>query len=219
MVDVSGPLWVNEADDRHKLSIAIDDNDNPAYLRVSPEQSTLGADGAERRITMSAGVALPVDVHFEYCVEEGAATLGTDYELTGPDGGKVTSTGCNLVTLPAGSAGIDLTVRMLDGDDRIEPDEQVKIRLRESTVPGKETSSSTVAIRILPSTVEKDKDGNDVNMAAIVTLKDDDKPTLEVVGQKGGRPGRRSDRVRRAGGERAVRQARDLYWELDDPGT
>ena len=218
MVDVTDPLWVNEANDRHKLDIKIDDNDNPAYLRVSPEQATLSGDGAERRITMSAGTPLPVDVHFEYCVEEGSATLGTDYELTGPDGSKVTGTGCNLVTLPAGSAGIDLTVRMLDGDDRIEPDEQVRIRLRESTVPGKETASSTVAIRILPSTVEKDKDGNDVNMAAIVTLKDDDKPTLEVVGQKGA--GRDGDLIEFT--VRAVNGPFDrrvtLYWELDDPG-
>ncbi len=210
---------VNTGNDRHRLSIAIDDNDNPAYLRVNPEQATLGADGAERRITMSAGVPLPVDVHFEYCVEEGAATLGTDYELTGPDGSKVTATGCHLATLPAGSAGIDLTVRMLDGDDRIEPDEQVRIRLRESTVPGRETASSTVAIRILPSTVERDKDGNEVNMAAIVTLKDDDKPTLEVVGQKGA--GRDGDLI--AFTVRAVNGPFDrsltLHWKLDDPGN
>ena len=218
MVDVSGPLWVNRENDRHKLSIKVDDNDNPAYLRVSPERTTLSGDGAEQRITMSAGVPLPVDVHFEYCVEEGAATLGTDYELTGPDGAKVTSTGCNLVTLPAGSAGIDLTVRMLDVDDRVEPDEQVKIRLRKSTVPGRETASSTVEIKILPSTVEQDKDGNEVNMAAIVTLQDDDVPTLEVAGQRGaGQDGKLIAFTVRAVNGPFDRNL-DLHWELDDPG-
>ena len=218
MVDVSGPLWVNRENDRHKLSIKVDDNDNPAYLRVSPERTTLSGDGAERLITMSAGVPLPVDVHFEYCVEAGTATPGTDYELTGPDGAKVTGTGCNLVTLPAGSAGIDLTVRMLDGDDRVEPDEQVKIRLRKSTVPGRETSSSTVEIKILPSTVERDKDGNEVNMAAIVTLKDDDMPTLEVAGQKGaGQDGKLIAFTVRALNGPFDRNL-DLHWELDDPG-
>ena len=218
MVDVSGGLWVNKENDRHKLSIKVDDNDNPAYLRVSPERTTLSGDGAEQRITMSAGVPLPVDVHFEYCVEDGAATLGTDYELTGPDGAKVTSTGCNLVTLPAGSAGIDLTVRMLDGDDRVEPDEQVKIRLRKSTVPGKETASSTVEIKILPSTVERDKDGNEVDMAAIVTLQDDDMPTLEVAGQRGaGQDGKLIAFTVRAVNGPFDRNL-DLHWELDDPG-
>ena len=218
MVDVSGGLWVNRENDRHKLSIKVDDNDNPAYLRVSPERTTLSGDGAEQRITMSAGVPLPVDVHFEYCVEDGTATLGTDYELTGPDGAKVTSTGCNLVTLPAGSAGIDLTVRMLDGDDRVEPDEQVKIRLRKSTVPGRETASSTVEIKILPSTVEQDKDGNEVDMAAIVTLKDDDTPTLEVAGQRGaGQDGKLiAFTVRAVNGPFDRNLA--LHWELDDPG-
>ncbi len=218
MVDVSGGLWVNKENDRHKLSIKVDDNDNPAYLRVSPERTTLSGDGAEQRITMSAGVPLPVDVHFEYCVEEGAATLGTDYELTGPDGAKVTGTGCNLVTLPAGSAGIDLTVRMLDGDDRVEPDEQVKIRLRKSTVPGRETASSTVEIKILPSTVERDKDGNEVDMAAIVTLKDDDMPTLEVAGQRGaGQDGKLIAFTVRAVNGPFDRNL-SLHWELDDPG-
>ena len=218
MVDVSGPLWVNRENDRHKLSIKVDDNDNPAYLRVNPERTTLSGDGAEQRITMSAGVPLPVDVHFEYCVEDGAATPGTDYELTGPDGGKVTGTGCNLVTLPAGSAGIDLTVRMLDGDDRVEPDEQVKIRLRKSTVPGRETASSTVEIKILPSTVEQDKDGNEVNMAAIVTLRDDDVPTLEVAGQRGaGQDGKLIAFTVRAVNGPFDRNL-SLHWELDDPG-
>ncbi len=219
MVSVDGDArQVDTSNDRHKLSFPIDDNDNPAYLRVSPERTTLSADGAEQRITMSAGVPLPVDVHFEYCVEEGVATPGTDYELTGPDGAKVAGTGCHLATLPAGSAGIDLVVRMLDGDDRIEPDEKVKIRLRKSTVPGRETASSTVAIKILPSTVEKDKDGNEVNMAAIVTLKDDDMPTLEVVGQRGA--GQDGDLV--AFTVRAVNGPFDrtltFDWELDDPG-
>ncbi len=218
MVSISSPKTVDKTNDRHRLSIAIDDNDNTAYLRVNPEQATLSADGAERRITMSAGVPLPVDVHFEYCVEEGTATLGTDYELTGPDGAKVTGTGCHLATLPAGSAGIDLTVRMLDGDDRVEPDEQVKIRLRKSTVPGKETASSTVEIKILPSTVELDKDGNAVNMAAIVTLKDDDVPTLEVAGQRGaGQDGKLiAFTVRAVNGPFYMNL--NLHWELDDPG-
>ena len=218
MVDVSGGLWVNKENDRHKLSIKVDDNDNPAYLRMDPERTTLSGDGAEQRITMSAGVPLPVDVHFEYCVEDGTATLGTDYELTGPDGAKVTGTGCNLVTLPAGSAGIDLVVRMLDGDDRVEPDEQVKIRLRKSTVPGRETASSTVEIKILPSTVERDKDGNEVDMAAIVTLQDDDVPTLEVAGQKGaGQDGKLIAFTVRAVNGPFDRNL-SLHWELDDPG-
>ncbi len=152
MVDVSGSLWVNKKDNRHKLSIAIDDNSQRSELNFDTRERTLqeghGADTHDVRVSLRPEVGgfqpqLPEDTHFEYCVE-GTATPGSNYEIANRHGTFVDRTGgteCRLATIPAGQTTLRLmTLRVLSDSDVDELPERVTVRLKPSTVSAKPTS-------------------------------------------------------------------------------
>ncbi len=154
MVSVSGPLWVNKKDNRHKLSIAIDDNSPRSELNFDWLERTVqeghGADTHDVRVSLRPEARgfgfrpqLPEDTHFEYCVES-TATPGSDYEIANRHGTFVNRSGgteCWLATIPAGQTTLRLmTLRVLSDKDMHERTERVTVRLKPSTEEAKPTS-------------------------------------------------------------------------------
>ena len=165
----------------NRITIYIQDDEATPLLKVD-ESGTVLRDGVDsgHRIKMALTPAhssitnrpLQVDAHFKYCVT-GSATLGDDYTLVRPDGTKVKTTGCHLATLPKGQLGTYLDLKLHDDGNSDEPNESVKIRLKRSTVSGKET---TALLEIPASTRIADE-----TISTVITIKDD-LPVLAVSG-------------------------------------
>ena len=204
----------------NRITIYIQDDEATPLLKVD-EHGTVLRDGVDsgHRIKMALTPAhssipdrtLPVDAHFEYCVE-GSATLGDDYELVRPDGTYVKTTGCHLATLPKGELGTYLDLKLFDDGASDEPDESVKIRLQKSTVSGKETTN---LLEIPDSTRTADE-----TISTVITIKDD-LPVLAVSGRDD--TSKRDRRFRAIYTIRSVNGAlpTDLYvkWEVEDTGN
>ena len=177
MVSISGAAyWVDKKNNRHKLSIAIDDNEPPSALNFDTLERTVqeghGADTHDVRVSLrpqrgsNSDPRLPEDTHFEYCVESSAtlgtdyqrlyrpATPGSDYEITNRAGDfvdRIGGTECWLATLPAGQTTLRLmTLRVLSDKDMRERPERVTVRLKPSTVAAKPTSGFMGIVPIPP---------------------------------------------------------------------
>ena len=204
----------------NRVTIYIQDDEATPLLKVD-EHGTVLRDGVDGGHTIKVALTpahssipdrtLPVDAHFEYCVE-GSATLGDDYELVRPDGTYVKTTGCHLATLPKGELSTYLDLKLHDDGRSDEPDESVKIRLRKSTVSGKETTN---LLEIPDSTRTADE-----TISTVITIKDD-LPVLAVSGRDD--TSKRDRRFRAIYTIRSVNGAlpTDLYvkWEVEDTGN
>jgi Ca2+-binding RTX toxin-like protein len=97
-------------------------DDDGQTVRLSSPSVLEGNSGiTQLKFVVSLGYAVNKDVTFDYKIEDGTATVNTDYALAS-----------NTVTLSAGQQSVEIAIP-ISGDIRIEPDETIKLTLNSAT--------------------------------------------------------------------------------------
>jgi Ca2+-binding RTX toxin-like protein len=135
-------------------------NDDSQTVRLNSPSVIEGDSGVTYlKFLVSLGYTVNSDVTFDYKMEDGTATLNTDYAVT-----------TNTVTLPASQQSIEIGIP-ISGDSRIEPNETLKLTINSAT--GITLPSNTLPISSIGTIIN-----DDLPLVSILTTKSTYEPAI-----------------------------------------